>query len=405
MLIRFTQICRSLLEAGISAGDFASFFLSRLALLAVDEVVNVRIGTARTIRQVYLNEAYRQELKNLVTGDDMENDNEASSTQSSTLLDQMVYRLALDRDQDVRLFVLDLVDPERLQQEEKALVSFATKQQYSKGDSEDQQQPSGASLQYIEDSTFTTHHLSSSSTNSSPNGHTIMRKILADDEQRIDNARDPEPETNPHQQQQYLEERHENEQQQQQQQHRNQHNQHHHTQTQHNQYQPHQHSPEHIRTMNAANGDNGIVKDTTNMTAPAVSTNDDPVPPSDVNGTADKLNINSSRNHPFGDVNPPPPLNDDSEQTADTAMDYTEEETHHDHHGKKSTHHDEDGDELMTDAERDDDDDDDEPAMIDDEEESTFAADEKEKGEYIYLSRSSSKPALASPSLIGGHTT
>lgn len=394
MFLRFTQICRSLLEAGISAGDFASFFLSRLALLAVDEVVNVRIGTARTIRQVYLNEAYRQELQNLVTGDDMENDSEASSTQSSTLLDQMIYRLALDRDQDVRLFVLDLVDPEKLQQEEKALVTLVAEQQHSKGGSELQQQRSGAPMQCTEDSTFTTtHHLSSINNDPSPNGHTIMRKILAADEQHIDNARDPEPETNQHQPQHYREERHENEQH---------HNQHHHNQTQHIQFQPHQLSQEHIRTVDATNGDHGIIKDTTSSTAPAVGTNDDSLPLNDVNGIVNTSSTNSPRSH-FGNDSPSPtaPLND--EGAVDTAMDYTEE-THHDH-GKKSTHHDEDGDELMTDAERDDDDE--EPAMIDDEDESTFAADEKEKGEYIYLSKSSSKLVLAggSSSLIGGDTT
>lgn len=46
---RFTQICRSLLDAGINAADFASFFLPRLALLVKDPVVNVRIAASRTM--------------------------------------------------------------------------------------------------------------------------------------------------------------------------------------------------------------------------------------------------------------------------------------------------------------------------------------------------------------------
>lgn len=49
-MYRFTQICRSLLDAGIHPADFASFFLPRLINLAKDPVVNVRIATSRTIQ-------------------------------------------------------------------------------------------------------------------------------------------------------------------------------------------------------------------------------------------------------------------------------------------------------------------------------------------------------------------
>lgn len=48
-MLRFAHICGSLLEAGISPPDFASFFLSRLVVLSKDPVVNVRIATSRVI--------------------------------------------------------------------------------------------------------------------------------------------------------------------------------------------------------------------------------------------------------------------------------------------------------------------------------------------------------------------
>lgn len=52
---RFAQICKALIEAGIGASDFASFFLPRLAPLAYDPVVNVRIAASRTIGTIYTN--------------------------------------------------------------------------------------------------------------------------------------------------------------------------------------------------------------------------------------------------------------------------------------------------------------------------------------------------------------
>ncbi|KAI8148941.1 armadillo-type protein [Fennellomyces sp. T-0311] len=109
----FVQICRVLLEAGICAADFASFFLPRLVPLADDPVVNVRIATSRTIRAIQIHDAYRQELIDLVLSDMIgEHD-----SQPGYSLDQALYHLALDKDPDVRSFVTDLVDPERLQHE------------------------------------------------------------------------------------------------------------------------------------------------------------------------------------------------------------------------------------------------------------------------------------------------
>lgn len=54
ILLSFVQICKVLLEAGICAADFASFFLPRLVPLAKDPVVNVRIATARAFRTIQM---------------------------------------------------------------------------------------------------------------------------------------------------------------------------------------------------------------------------------------------------------------------------------------------------------------------------------------------------------------
>ncbi|KAI9499520.1 armadillo-type protein [Zychaea mexicana] len=109
----FVQICRVLLEAGICAADFASFFLPRLVPLADDPVVNVRIATSRTIRAIQIHDAYRQELTELVLSDMIgEHDIQPGYT-----LDQALYHLAMDNDPDVRSFVMDLVDLQRLEHE------------------------------------------------------------------------------------------------------------------------------------------------------------------------------------------------------------------------------------------------------------------------------------------------
>ncbi|KAI7849453.1 armadillo-type protein [Circinella umbellata] len=109
----FVQICRVLLEAGICAADFASFFLPRLVPLADDPVVNVRIATSRTIRTIQIHDAYRQELTELVLSD-MIGEHEI---QPGYTLDQALYHLALDKDPDVRSFVVDLIDLQRLEHE------------------------------------------------------------------------------------------------------------------------------------------------------------------------------------------------------------------------------------------------------------------------------------------------
>ncbi|KAL0097887.1 armadillo-type protein, partial [Phycomyces blakesleeanus] len=101
----FAQICRALLEAGIYAGDFASFFLPRLAPLAEDPVANVRIAASRTIRAIYTNEPYRQELYDIILSEIPPDD----EGQPGRLLEQTLYILSMDKDSDVQSFVLDLV--------------------------------------------------------------------------------------------------------------------------------------------------------------------------------------------------------------------------------------------------------------------------------------------------------
>ncbi|KAI9028301.1 armadillo-type protein [Phycomyces nitens] len=104
----FAQICRALLEAGIYAGDFASFFLPRLAPLAEDPVANVRIAASRTIRAIYTNEPYRQELYDIILSEIGPED----EGQPGRLLEQTLYVLSMDKDSDVQSFVIDLVAPQ-----------------------------------------------------------------------------------------------------------------------------------------------------------------------------------------------------------------------------------------------------------------------------------------------------
>lgn len=55
LYVRFAQICKALIDAGIDASDFASFFLPRLAPLAYDPIVNVRIVASQTVGAIYTN--------------------------------------------------------------------------------------------------------------------------------------------------------------------------------------------------------------------------------------------------------------------------------------------------------------------------------------------------------------
>ncbi|KAI9255493.1 armadillo-type protein [Sporodiniella umbellata] len=107
----FAHICQALIEAGIGASDFASFFLPRLAPLAHDPVVNVRIAASRTIGTIYTNEPFCRELSEIAAP------SRTAHEESGHALDQMTYRFALDKDGDVRSFVMSFVSSEILEKQ------------------------------------------------------------------------------------------------------------------------------------------------------------------------------------------------------------------------------------------------------------------------------------------------
>ncbi|CAO3606909.1 unnamed protein product [Mucor fragilis] len=112
----FTLICRSLLDAGINPADFASFFLPRLALLVKDPVVNVRIAASRTMHTLCSINGYRQDIENIIYADEISMEDESSPKQ---ILDDIMYRLATDKDRDVRFYISDFISEEELEQYQK----------------------------------------------------------------------------------------------------------------------------------------------------------------------------------------------------------------------------------------------------------------------------------------------
>ncbi|KAG0192959.1 hypothetical protein DFQ28_006991 [Apophysomyces sp. BC1034] len=105
----FAQICQVLLNAGIGGDDFSKFFLPRLCPLAYDPVVNVRIAASYTIRMIYQQGDFRLECKKAaLDGPDTQ--------EHGQLLEDALYHLKTDADQDVRLPILDFVDLSRSQQ-------------------------------------------------------------------------------------------------------------------------------------------------------------------------------------------------------------------------------------------------------------------------------------------------
>ncbi|KAI9357464.1 armadillo-type protein [Pilaira anomala] len=107
----FTQICRSLLDAGIHPTDFASFFLPRLTTLAQDPVVNIRIATSRVIQTLCSIDGYRHDLEMVTMVEDQE-------LYPSQMLDQILYHLSTDTDRDVRYYVSTFITPTCLQEYE-----------------------------------------------------------------------------------------------------------------------------------------------------------------------------------------------------------------------------------------------------------------------------------------------
>ncbi|KAI9023008.1 armadillo-type protein [Phycomyces nitens] len=108
----FANICKMLLEVGITAADFGAFFVPRLGPLAYDPIVNVRIAAARTIRVAYKDEPFRKALYAINPLETVDHER----APPGQAIDHMLYRFALDNDKDVRSFAEDLVDPIQLQE-------------------------------------------------------------------------------------------------------------------------------------------------------------------------------------------------------------------------------------------------------------------------------------------------
>ncbi|KAI8389312.1 armadillo-type protein [Blakeslea trispora] len=117
----FAQICRCLLEAGISSVDFASFFLPRVSLLARDPVVNVRIAISRMALSMLSIDGYIKELEEVTF--DVPN----YSTTPRQIVQEMLYCLSTDSDSDVRSFVVDHVSSEMLKDLEVTQNNTSTK--------------------------------------------------------------------------------------------------------------------------------------------------------------------------------------------------------------------------------------------------------------------------------------
>ncbi|KAI9476331.1 MAG: armadillo-type protein [Benjaminiella poitrasii] len=107
----FAQMCRCLLTAGITPVDFASFFLSRLAVLSRDPVVNVRIAVSRAIQVLIKIPGYRQKFEAIEHANEEESTKEANPRD---ILDEIFYNLATDKDHDVRFFIMSVISEEDL---------------------------------------------------------------------------------------------------------------------------------------------------------------------------------------------------------------------------------------------------------------------------------------------------
>lgn len=112
VFIRFTNICRSLLEAGISSADFASFFLPRLASLSKDPVVNIRIAVSRTMKVLCSTADYYHELSSINYSDETLGD----ELNPEQMLDSILYHLSTDTDEDVRGYIEESIAPDSLQE-------------------------------------------------------------------------------------------------------------------------------------------------------------------------------------------------------------------------------------------------------------------------------------------------
>ncbi|KAH8555290.1 armadillo-type protein [Umbelopsis sp. PMI_123] len=110
--IVFAHTCSALIASGISVSDFSAFFLPRLEPLVSDPVVNVRIAASRTVRALCMTDGHREDAGNL------DSQPLHSVDHLGNPLHRLLFRLALDEDQDVRSYILDFVDIEKLQEEQ-----------------------------------------------------------------------------------------------------------------------------------------------------------------------------------------------------------------------------------------------------------------------------------------------
>ncbi|KAI9287464.1 armadillo-type protein [Umbelopsis sp. AD052] len=110
--IVFAHTCSAMIASGISVSDFSAFFLPRLEPLASDPVVNVRIAASRTVRALCMTDGHREDAGNL------DSQPLHSVDHLGNPLHRLLFRLALDEDQDVRSYILDFVNIEKLQEEQ-----------------------------------------------------------------------------------------------------------------------------------------------------------------------------------------------------------------------------------------------------------------------------------------------
>ncbi|KAI9285389.1 armadillo-type protein [Umbelopsis sp. AD052] len=138
----FAQISKALLDAGISAWDFHSFFLPRLDMLANDLVVNVRIAVARAFKTICEDDEMRQALVNLDT-------TKEDTVRHSRPLEEILLTLALDENKNVQSFVIQYVDQQALsrRQQERALEAIASAAEDDTFHNDDQQPP-GTPMDY-----------------------------------------------------------------------------------------------------------------------------------------------------------------------------------------------------------------------------------------------------------------
>ncbi|RCH88886.1 Serine/threonine-protein phosphatase 4 regulatory subunit 1 [Rhizopus stolonifer] len=86
--------------------DFASFFLPRIALLAKDPVVNVRIAVSKAMQTLCSIDGYKQDLEAIAYLDEVALEENSSPCQ---MLQDILHYLSTDEDSDVRFYISEFV--------------------------------------------------------------------------------------------------------------------------------------------------------------------------------------------------------------------------------------------------------------------------------------------------------